>query len=149
MTIVRTEKRERSFVGQLAKRAFIGFNFLMIVWIFGGVYSASQIQTHTAVEQVGTVIGTTIGVTLLLILWGVGDLILGFLVLLTRGNKIIVEESSSTFSARSPSIADERSSFDLARVDQRIAELKAGAAAPSPSRPMASPVPQGFGKRRA
>jgi hypothetical protein len=148
MTIVRTEKRERGPVGQFVKWAFVGFNLLMIIWIFGGVYSASQIQTHSAAQQIGSIIGTTIGVTLLLILWALGDLILGVLVLVTRGNKIIVEESSSTFGARSLSVADEGSAFDLARVDQRIAELKAGAA-PSPRMTIVSPVSQGFGKRRA
>jgi hypothetical protein len=147
MTIVRTEKRERSFVGTLVKRIFIGFNLFMLVWIFGGLHAVSKLQTHTAAEQIGSAIGTTIGVTLLLTLWALGDLILGVLVLVTRGNKIIIEESSSTFSARSPSIADE-SAFDLARVDQRIAELKAGAV-PPPRVTMASPVSQGFGKRRA
>ena len=146
MTIVRTEKRERSFAGHLVKRIFIGFNLLMIVWIFGGLYSVSKIPTHSAVEQIGSAIGTTIGVTLLLILWALGDLILGFLVLLTRGNKIIIEESSSTFKPRVWSVADERPAFDLARVDQRIAELKAEGA-PNPRTIMASPSPQGFGRR--
>lgn len=132
MTIVRTEKRERSIVGQLVKWAFIGFNLLMVVWIFGGLHVVSKIPTHSAAEKLGSAIGTTIGVTLLLILWGLGDLILGVLVLVTRGNKIIIEESSSTFQAPSWSPADAGSAFDLTRVDQRIAELKAGAGAPSP-----------------
>src|SRR4051812_27216692 len=127
MTIVRTEKRERGPFGQFVKWAFVGFNLLMIVWMFTGVYSASQIQTHSAAQQIGTVIGTTIGATLLLVLWALGDLILGILVLVTRGNKIIVEESSSSFQGRALSAGDERSAFDLARVDQRIAEMKAGA----------------------
>jgi hypothetical protein len=148
MAIVLTGKHERSFAGHLVKRLFIAFNLFMIVWIFGGLHWVSKLQTHSDVEKVGSIIGTTIGVTLLLILWGVGDLILGILVLLTRGNKIIIEESSSTFQARSLSAADEGSAFDLERVDQRIAELKA-VGAPSPRRPMASPSSQGFGKRRA
>jgi hypothetical protein len=148
MTIVGTVKRERSFVGQLFKWAFIGFNFLMIVWISGGVLSASRIQTHSPLEQIGTTIGATIGVTLLVILWALGDLILGILVLLTRGNRVIIEESSSSFAPRGWSVADEGPAFDLARVDQRIAELKAEAP-PSPRSVMASPSPQGFGKRRA
>jgi hypothetical protein len=148
MTIVRTEKRERSIVGQLVKWTFVGFNLLMLVWIFGGLHVVSKIQTHSAAEKLGSAIGTTIGVTLLLILWALGDLILGILVLVTRGNKTIVEESSPTFQARSLSAADEGSAFDLERVDQRIAELKA-VGAPSPRRPMASPSSQGFGKRRA
>ncbi len=131
MTIVRTERRQRGIIGILVKRIFVGFNLLMVVWIFGGVYSASHMQASSDAQQVLGVIGTTIGVTLLLILWALGDVILGILVLLTRGNKIITEESSSTFKPRAWSVADEGPAFDFDRVDQRIAELKAERA-PSP-----------------
>jgi len=148
MTIVRTERRERSLVGQLFKWAFIGFNLLMVVWIFGGLHSVSRIQTHSTLEQLGTAIGATIGITVLLILWALGDLILGVLVLVTRGNKVIIEESSSAFKPRLWSAADERPAFDLDRVDQRIAELKTEIV-PGPRVTMASPRPQGFGKRSA
>ena len=98
MSIVRTEKRERSFAGKLIKWAFIAFNLFMAIWIVGGLYTVSKIQTHTAVEQIGTGIGAAIGVTFVLILWGLGDLILGILVLVTRGDKVIVEETSPAFS---------------------------------------------------
>lgn len=151
MAIVRTERRERGFVGHLFKRVFIGFNLFMIVWLLGGLHAVSKIETHTAAEQIGGAIGAGIGVTMLLMLWGLGDLILGVLVLLTRGNKIIIEETASASTSRIWPAAAERPAFDLARVDQRIAELKAGAApGPAPRVTMASPVsPGGFGKRRA
>jgi hypothetical protein len=147
MSIVRTEKRERSLAGKFIKWTFVGFNLLMIVWIIGGLHSVSQIQTHSTAERIGSSIGATIGITMLLTLWALGDLILGILVLVTRGNKVIIEEPS-TFSSPTPPSAGSEYSFDLARVDQRIAELKAEAA-PSGARTLAAAGAQGFGKRRA
>jgi len=76
MNIVRTEKRERSAIGKVFKGIFIAFNLLMALWLVGGLHAASKIQTFSATEQTGAGIGVTIGVTVLLILWAIGDLIL-------------------------------------------------------------------------
>ena len=83
---------------------------------------------------------------MLLTLWVLGDLILGILVLLTRGNKVIIEESSTTFGG--PSSPSSPSMFNLERIDERIAQLKAERAV-SPAPTPATPMPQGFGRRRA
>ena len=147
MGIVRTEKRERSFAGKLIKWAFVGFNILMAVWIVGGLYSVSKIPVHSVAQQIGSSVGAAIGVTMLLILWALGDLILGILVLVTRGNKVIIEEPSATFGAPSSKSSAE-SMFNLERIDERIAQLKAERAV-SPARIPATPSPQGFGRRRA
>ena len=147
MSVVRTEKRERSLIGQLIKWSFIAFNLLMAVWVVGGLHAVSKIQTHSVAEQIGAGIGATIGITMLLILWALGDLILGLLVLVTRGDKVIIERSTSIF-ADSPSTSP-ASSFDLDRVDERIAQLKAEA---SSARTMVAAAPSGspsFGRRRA
>ena len=147
MSIVRTEKRQRSFAGKLIKWTFVAFNILMAVWIVGGLYSVSKIPTYSVAQQIGSGVGAAIGVTMLLILWALGDLILGILVLVTRGNKVIIEESSTTFGAPSSKSSPE-STFNLERIDERIAQLKAERAvipAPTP----ATPIPQGFGRRRA
>src|SRR4029078_13645960 len=93
MSIVRTEKRDRSAIGKVIKGIFVAFNMLMALWLVGGLHSASKIQTFSAADEIGAGIGVTIGVTVLLILWAIGDLILGVLVLVTRGNKVIIEES--------------------------------------------------------
>ena len=152
MNIVRTEKRERSVVGKAIKWIFIAFNLLMGLWLVGGLHAASKIQTFSAAEQIGAGIGVTIGVTVLLVLWALGDLILGILVLVTRGNKVIIEESASTFGAR-PAEARSESPLDFARVDQRIAQLKAEAglssprAAASSPRTTASSAAPSFGRR--
>jgi hypothetical protein len=145
MSIIRTEKRERSFAGKMIKWAFIGFNFLMVVWVILGFYSVSKIQTHSVVEQIGTGIGAAVGFTFVLMLWALGDLILGVLVLVTRGDKVVVEEKPAFSAFASDSTTP--SVFDLDRVDQRIAQLKAQAT-PSPTRPAVRSSP-GFGKRLA
>ena len=147
MSIVRTEKRQRSFAGKLIKWAFVGFNVFMAVWIVGGLYSVSKIPTHSVAQQIGSGVGVAIGVTMLLILWALGDLILGILVLVTRGNKVVIEESSTTFSELS-SRSSPQSTFNLERIDERIAQLKAERAV-SPAPTPATPIPQGFGRRRA
>jgi hypothetical protein len=148
MTIVRTEKRERSIAGKFIKWAFVGFNILMVLWVFGGLHSVSQIQTHSTAEQIGRGIGATIGITLVLTLWALGDLILGVLVLVTRGNKVTIEESSVPSAPRSNSASE--SAFDLGRIDERIAQLKAQSAENQAStRAPVTAAPQGFGRRRA
>ena len=147
MSVVRTEKRERSAAGKLIKWAFIAFNVLMAVWIVGGLHSASKIPTHSAAEQLGAGIGATIAVTMLLVLWALGDLILGILVLVTRGDKAVIEESVSSF-AHSSSTSSEFS-FDMSRIDERIAQLKAEASSPRTTVAASAPSSPSFGRRRA
>jgi hypothetical protein len=155
MNIVRTEKRERSAIGKVIKWIFVAFNLLMAAWLVGGLYSVSKLQTFSAAEQIGAGIGATIGVAVLLVLWALGDLILGILVLVTRGKKVIVEESTSPLGAR-PSAALSEPQLDFARADQRIAQLKAEAAlsasratASSPRTTAASSAAPSFGRRHA
>jgi hypothetical protein len=148
MNIVRTEKRERSAIGKVIKWIFIAFNLLMALWLVGGLHAASKIQTFSAAEQIGAGIGVTIGVTVLLILWAIGDLILGILVLVTRGSKVIIEESASPLGAR-PSAALSEPSLDFARADQRIAQLKAEAALSSSRPTAASSSPRATAASRA
>src|SRR4051812_31354537 len=91
-SVVRRETRERTALGKLIKWAFVAFNIAMIIWIVGGLTAASKIQVHSAGEQAGLAIGSAIGVASLLVLWAIGDIILGILVLFSRGDKIITEE---------------------------------------------------------
>lgn len=146
MNTVRTETRERSAAGKLIKWTFIAFNVLMAAWIAGGLHSVSKMQAHSAAEQIGAGVGATIGVTIILILWALGDLILGILVLVTRGNKVIIEESISTF-AHSANTSS-TSTFDLGRVDERIAQLKAEASSPRTAVTTSAPSSPSFGRRR-
>jgi hypothetical protein len=147
MNSVRIEKRERSAAGKLIKWAFIAFNLLMALWIVGGLHSVSQIPTHSTAEQIGAGIGTTLGVAMVLTIWVFGDLILGIPVLLTRGDKIITEQSIVSSATSMSTFSD--SSFDMSRVDERIAQLKAEASASLPKPNMPAPASPSFGRRRA
>ena len=64
------------------------WNVLMVIWIIAGVASASHavncngISTQTC--QAAADVGTGIGVTFILIVWVVGDFLLGILWLVTK-----------------------------------------------------------------
>lgn len=79
-------KLKRGFFGKLCKWSFILFNILMIVWlfaVFGSVGDAMD-SAGSGAEQTGAAIGGTIGVSMLVVLWALGDVILGLFVLFTR-----------------------------------------------------------------
>ena len=147
-SVVRRETRERSALGKLIKWVFIAFNIAMIIWIVGGLTAASKIQVHSVAEQAGLAIGSAIGFASLLVLWAIGDIILGILVLFSRGDKIITEEIGG-FTA-SGQMA-ERSSGDFGKADELIAHFKAQKSG-SDVRPAPHSVQVGaaatFGKRR-
>lgn len=81
-------KPKRGFFGKLLKWTFILFNLLMLAWLIGGTNAAVDSQQGLqGAELAGAQIGTGIGVTMILILWVIGDIILGLLVLFTRPSK--------------------------------------------------------------
>jgi hypothetical protein len=149
MTVIRTEKRERGFIGKLIKWAFIGFNLFMIFWTVGGLSIVSKVETHSTAEKIGASIGATIGITFILMLWGLGDLILGVLVLVSRGNKILIEETVVGSPRGSEFAPSDGGGFGQA--DNLIAKFKAEreTATPKQSTALISPAAQGFGKRRS
>lgn len=93
--LVRTEKYQRGFFGHAFKWLFIAFNAVMLIWLIGGMMAVSN---HSATltneaERAGAAIGTAIGVGAILFIWIVGAVILGLFTMLTKGKKIIVEET--------------------------------------------------------
>lgn len=92
-TIVRKEKRKRGFFGWVFLILFLGFNALMVLWLGAYWAALSDMETSSSAEAAGAAIGGTIGSGMLLTLWVFGDIILGIFVLLTRGQKIIIEET--------------------------------------------------------
>lgn len=65
--------------------AFVGFNLLMVFWLFGSVnQNAAKMGTMTGAEHTGYAIGTGVGAILILFVWLAGAVILGLLVLFTR-----------------------------------------------------------------
>jgi hypothetical protein len=95
MAIVRKEVSDRSAFGKFVKWIFIEFNVLMLLWAIVGINATSEVSS-TAIndaERAGAAIGATIGMGLVIMLWALGDIILGIFVLLTRRKKIVeVEE---------------------------------------------------------
>lgn len=93
--VVQIETRKRGFFGALVKWTFILFNILMLVWLIGGMNAATEgMETMSGAEQVGAAIGTGIGAFMIMTIWTIGDVILGIMVLLTRGKRIIVTQAS-------------------------------------------------------
>jgi hypothetical protein len=91
MAIVQREVSDRTLFGKIVKWVFLGFNVLMLIWMVFA-FAAVGDMNHQAVndaERAGAAIGTGLGMTFLLFVWGVGDVILGLFVLLTRRKKLI------------------------------------------------------------
>lgn len=79
-------KPKRSFIGKLIKWIFILFNLLMIFWLVGGTMSASETYSTATSEaaRAGAAIGTGLGISMILTLWVIGDILIGIFVFLTR-----------------------------------------------------------------
>ena len=82
---VQLRKPKRTFMGKLVKWSFIAFNVLMLIWMAGAISSSTEaIEGMSGAQKAGAQIGTGIGMTLLVGIWLVGDIILGLFVLFTR-----------------------------------------------------------------
>lgn len=92
-TVVRTERRQRSPWGEFIKWVFVAFNVLMLLWLISALNAVSQFTAPSDAARVGHALGSVIGISMVLGLWVIGDVILGAFVLLTRGNKVVVEET--------------------------------------------------------
>lgn len=93
MTEVYVEKRKRGFFGWLFLLIFIGWNLLMLYFLFAGLSnSGDQPAAASEAEQTGRNIGTALGIGVILIVWALGSVITGLLALLTRGSKTIVRK---------------------------------------------------------
>jgi hypothetical protein len=80
------KKPQRGLFGKLFKLLFILFNLFMLFWFFS--FGDAVIKTDTTylsdAEKTGTAIGTGLGFTFQLIIWSVGNFILGTLTFFTR-----------------------------------------------------------------
>jgi len=82
---VQLREAKRSVLGKIIKWGFIGFNVLMVVWLVGGMTSATKgMEGLSGAEQAGAAIGTGLGAMMIVGIWVVGDIILGLFVLFTR-----------------------------------------------------------------
>lgn len=94
MATVQREVSDRTAFGKLVKWLFIGFNVLMLVWMIGSCAAVSDVSAQAVndAERAGAAIGAGLGMTFLLLIWGLGDIILGMFVLFTRRRKLITIE---------------------------------------------------------
>lgn len=82
---VQLRELKRSLFGKIIKWIFIGFNILMAVWLFGGMGAATEgMEAMSEAEKAGTAIGAGIGGFVLLVIWAIGDIILGLFMMMTR-----------------------------------------------------------------
>ena len=80
---------KRSVAGHIARVLFWGFNIFMVIWMWSGL--------DATVGEEGTLgtaesIGVGIGVTMLLIFWVLGDIILGAFYFFTRPTRQFVKK---------------------------------------------------------
>jgi len=81
----RLRNPSRSLLGKIVKYIFIGFNLLMVWWLFGGLHDASKgMEAMSSAQQTGAAIGAGIGATMIIVIWALGDIILGTLTFFTR-----------------------------------------------------------------
>lgn len=95
MAVVRREVSDRTLMGKILKWLFILFNLFMIYALVSGLIGAGSYEDATVMsdaELAGRGIGVMLGLGFLGIIWVIGDIILGTLVLLTRRKKIIETE---------------------------------------------------------
>ena len=81
---------KRSIAGHIARVLFWGFNILMLFSIVSGYNSATEegIENMSNAEA----IGTGIGVTMVMIIWVLGDIILGLFYFFTRPTRQLVKK---------------------------------------------------------
>jgi hypothetical protein len=109
-------REERGMGGKVALVAFALFNIFMAAWFISYLYQitegAKQYAENTDLYN-AYVLGGLLGNTVLFVLWALGDAIIGGLLLLTRGNKIIevVEAGLKPSELPDPPNADHRIKF--------------------------------------
>ena len=81
------KKPTRGFLGQVFKWLFVVFNILMVLMAWN-VFNTAGETISTAgsdeIAQAGAVIGTTLGIGIVLTFWAIGDIILGLFVLFIK-----------------------------------------------------------------
>lgn len=92
--IVRIEKRKRGVFGTLAWWVFLAWNAFAALWLFYAISGASKVMQDSVdgAAQAGAAIGGTIATGFILTVWLLGSLILGLIVMLSRGKKVTIEK---------------------------------------------------------
>lgn len=103
--IARRERRQRGFFGWIFLILFWLFNAFMLWWLVSVLGMLAEPQTgQSEAYQAGRAVGGFIGTTMIFSIWGAGAVILGIFVLLTRGSRILIEETNLDGAERYPEI---------------------------------------------
>lgn len=95
-TQITVEKRQRGFFGKIVSIVFWGWQVVMAFWFVSYLVDISQQygQIPSDAGRIGTTIGGTIGVSIILWVWLFGAIILGLMMFFTRGEKITITRVS-------------------------------------------------------
>tara|TARA_Y200000002_G_C22567917_1_gene615351 strand:- start:228 stop:461 length:234 start_codon:yes stop_codon:yes gene_type:complete len=75
-------------IASILKYVFFAFNLLMAFAMYSGfAENADKINNALETESAGVLVGTGLGAFFLLVLWVMGDIILGLLYLVARPSK--------------------------------------------------------------
>ena len=97
MPTVQIERRRRGFFGWIVAILFWGWQILMALWLFAGFNSATTVYSgvHSDAARAGATIGVGLGVGFVLVVWVLGTVILGFMMMFTRGRRELITEERS------------------------------------------------------
>jgi hypothetical protein len=97
MATISIEKRRRGVFGWLVAIVFWGYNLFMLVWfsLSVGLFSRAMQQgpPMTEARRAGVALGAGIAWTGFLGMWLLGAVILGLMMLFTRGKKITITKT--------------------------------------------------------
>ena len=83
---VQLKKAKRTVVGKVVLWLFILFNIAMVAWIWStvGVSQEMMQATENEWEEAGTAVAAGLGTFVIVVVWVLGDIILGLPVIFTR-----------------------------------------------------------------
>tara|TARA_Y100000816_G_scaffold154507_1_gene110114 strand:- start:387 stop:683 length:297 start_codon:yes stop_codon:yes gene_type:complete len=80
---------KRTGIGKFAKFLFIAYNIICAFWLGSYIVDISDLIVNSSgAGQTGATIGGTIGITFILLIWVLGDIILGLFLYFTKPKKI-------------------------------------------------------------
>lgn len=95
--VVTIEKRRRGVFGKIVATLFWCWQVIMGIWFISYVSDIASTYNGAGsnAERVGTALGGTLGVSVILWTWLFGAIILGLMMLFTRGEKIIITQQKT------------------------------------------------------
>lgn len=69
----------RALLGQHVILVVTRLHVFMLLWLIAGLTAVSHMPTHSQAERVGSIIGPTLGVSMIRALWFWGDVVLGII----------------------------------------------------------------------